>query len=66
MGGPEMSIRIEYKNDKYFINGKEVVDELEFEIKTRLALAKFKVSIEEGMKVQSRIYTDKDVQKETD
>ena len=51
-------IRISKKQDKYFIDGKEVTDELEFPIKQRLMLLDFKSDIEEKkIKIKSRIYT---------
>ena len=53
-------IKIEYKDDKYYVNGEEVVDELQFDIRTRKALHNFKKAISDGLKVQSRIYTSKE------
>ena len=46
-------MKLEVKNDIYYINGKEVRDPLEFTIKERRFLKYFKQKLKEGLKITS-------------
>lgn len=59
-------IRISKIDDDYFINGKKVVDPLDFPIKERMALDAYKSTIESGIQIKSTFKDSNKIEKKNE